>query len=157
MAMETKICLTQGLFAQVDSEDYPLVMQYSWYADKIGNTHYAATRIAGRKVYLHRLVTAAKPKDVVDHVDCNGLNCTKSNLRLVSKGENTIRRGPMGTSGFKGVSFVKSRSKWVAKHTDDVRGTVNLGRYKTPEEAARAYDAWASVNLGPLAYLNFSS
>jgi len=151
------IPLTQGKVALVDPDDYEAVAQFNWYADRNGNTWYAATRIAGQKVYLHRFVLQAKAKHIVDHADNNGLNCTKVNLRIVTKGENTIRRGPMGTSGFKGVSYDKSRNKWSAKHCDDVRGTVNLGRYKTPEEAARAYDAWASANLGPLAYLNFSS
>lgn len=155
--MIATIPLTQGKVALVDSEMVEVLQAFDWYADAIGNTWYAATKILGKKVYLHRFLLGVRGREIVDHIDCNGLNCCRSNLRVVTKSENTVRRGPMGTSGFKGVSYIRSRDRWVAKHSDDVRGTVNLGRFKTAEEAARAYDSWAAANLGPLAYLNFLS
>ena len=147
--------LTQGRQALVDADMSDVVCQFVWYADQIGNTWYAATRIAGRKVYLHRLVMQARATQLVDHIDCNGLNCLRSNLRFLSKSENTMRRGPL-KGQYKGVTYEKSRNKWVAKHTDDIRGTVNLGRYKTAEEAARVYDRYVRLEFGELAYVNFS-
>lgn len=56
---------------------------------------------------------------------------------------------------FKGISYSASRKKWQAKITVNGRG-ISLGRYVTPEDAARAYDsaaiaAWGAGNC----YLNF--
>ncbi len=146
--------LNQGLQAFVDDDVFVDAAQFHWYADLIGKTYYAATKVQGRKLYLHRYVMQAGDKQLVDHEDCNGLNCQRSNLRFLSKGENTMRRGPMN-GGFKGISYEKARGKWNAKHTDDVRGTVNLGRFKTAVEAARAYDTYIRCEFGELAYTNF--
>ena len=150
-----EIQLTQGHVAYVSDEDYANALTLRWYADRIGNTWYAATKVCGKKVYLHRLVVDARLGDIVDHIDCNGLNNMRENLRIVTKSENTMRRGPL-TGQYKGVGFERSRNKWTAKHSDDTRGTVNLGRFSTAIEAARAYDTYIRKTFGALAYTNFN-
>lgn len=153
--MALQIQLSQGKVALVSPEDYEAVSAYTWYADYAGNTWYAATRVNGKKTYLHRFVMQAGSGELVDHVDCDGLNCQRGNLRFLSKSANTIRRGAISKTGFKGVTFDKSRNRFMAKHCADSRGVVFLGRYVTAEEAARAYDAYARKYLGPLAFTNF--
>jgi hypothetical protein len=58
------------------------------------------------------------------------------------------------STGFKGVKFDKSRSKWMASLQIDGK-TINLGRFPDPEKAARAYDAAAYAAHGENCYLNF--
>lgn len=58
------------------------------------------------------------------------------------------------TSGFKGVSLDKGRSKWAAEITHN-RRHIHLGRFTSPEDAARAYDRKARELHGEFACLNF--
>src|SRR5947209_6547209 len=85
------------LSAIIDESDYELVSKYSWWADKIGKTYYAVTRIyvSGRnesgksfrtnKIYMHRLIMGSPKGSVVDHENHNGLDNQRSNLRILSK------------------------------------------------------------------------
>jgi hypothetical protein len=57
------------------------------------------------------------------------------------------------TSGFKGVTWDKSRSKWKA-HIHIERKIKNLGRFDSPEEAAIAYNEAALKYFGEFAFLN---
>jgi hypothetical protein len=153
-----------GLFALVDEADYPLVCDYRWNAVLDFNTFYAVrTWQEGRRsnrishtVRMHRQIIIPPPGMVIDHIDRNGLNNTRANLRLCTDLQNRANRNMMAanTSGFTGVSFSKRNSKW--KSTIHHAGAgVHLGYYATPEEAARAYDAAAIELRGEFAQLNF--
>lgn len=58
------------------------------------------------------------------------------------------------TSGYRGVNFAILKNKWRSYITVN-RMLFHLGYYKTPEEAARAYDKKARELLGDKAKLNF--
>jgi hypothetical protein len=76
----------------------------------------------------------------VDHIDGDGLNNTRSNLRVVTKTQNMQNRriNKNNTSGHKGVAWDKESQKWMAYiSSHGVRR--NLGRFETPEQAAAAY------------------
>jgi hypothetical protein len=91
-----------------------------------------------------------------DHIDGNGLNNQRSNLRASSQAENmrNRRRNIANVAGFKGVSPTRDGSKWRARiWRDDT--SVHLGTFATPEGAARAYDAAAMAQFGDFARLNF--
>jgi hypothetical protein len=151
--------LTRGQFALIDAADYPLVCEMAWCLHPMRCTTYAVsgTGLKGKRVYLHRLLMDAPSEMQVDHIDGNGLNCRRSNLRIVSCQQNRFNTGKTNsvvTSRFMGVSWDKTRGKWRATAKRD-RRHLYIGRYATEEQAARAYDAKARELFCEFARLNF--
>lgn len=154
-----KIALTQGKFALVDDEDYDFLMQWKWYANDSRGVIYArswgpyagAGQAGKRAVLMHNYLLGFIG---IDHIDGNGLNNTKLNLRKANQSQNTANTGKRknNKSGFKGVSQTKKSitKPWVAQ----IRiGTKNcfLGYFKTPEEASEAYKEAAKKHHGEFA------
>ena len=147
------IALTRGKVAIVDKEDYERLSQYKWYASESKGRFYAC-RKNKRAVYMHREIMRAAKGMVVDHIDGNGLNNRRSNLRVCRVCENIRnRRGAGGRSRYKGVSFVKHLKKWKAEITCGGRRR-HLGCFEEEIEAARAYDGKARELFGEFAYVN---
>ena len=92
----------------------------------------------------------------IDHIDGDGLNNRRANLRHCTNQENCRNQGLArnNRSGFKGVSWYPNSGKWVATIWDGKR-KVFLGYYADPVEAARAYDAKARELFGEFARPNF--
>ncbi len=90
------IPLTQGKFAQVDDEDYDYLNQWKWYTTKNHKTFYAARhiRINGKQklIYMHRVIMNIIKGYKTDHIDHNGLNNQKYNLRICTCQENNRNR-----------------------------------------------------------------
>jgi hypothetical protein len=145
--------LTQGLFATVDAADYKEVSKYKWAASRIGNKIYALAHIHGRIVLMHRFLLRPRRGYQVDHIDGNGLNNCRNNLRECTTGQNVANRGPRGgASRFVGVyrrgdrwrAGIGYRGRWYA-----------LGTYDDEVEAAKARDRKAVELHGVYAHLNF--
>ena len=157
--MSKEIPLTQGYVAIVDDEDFEYINQWKWWYN---NSHYACRNITiGKKkqavILMHRLILDAPKGLQVDHIDGNGLNNQRSNLRLATNQENQMNRRPHGkTSKYKGVCFYRFHKKisWLAQIKIG-KAHMNLGYHSTEEEAAKAYDAKAKELFGEYAYLNF--
>jgi hypothetical protein len=138
-----RIPLTKGMYALVDAEDVPVLSQYNWYAAPRGTTTYAATRLRDEKqthVYMHQMLLKVPADKMVDHINRNGLDDRKSNLREVDRVFNGLNRGQQRnarTSGHKGVSFEASRGKWRAEL--QVHGKKVSKRFNTEVEAATWY------------------
>lgn len=154
------IPLSRGLVAIVDAADYELACRYKWHAVKPSGAYYAASSYGPKNhrsyIYLHRLLMNAPSGVLIDHIDGNGLNCTRANLRLATRSQNNSNRDkqPKNKSGYKGVSWDKVNKKWVA-YIQVGNKSINLGRYATADDAARAYDAGAKKFHGEFARLNF--
>jgi hypothetical protein len=146
-------------WALVDKDDYDLVSDHRWRVVETGVhqvIQYAWGRLNGSWVPMHGLIMDPPRGMVVDHIDHNGLNNRRSNLRLATVAENTRwRRAPQGTlSRYKGVSRASRGGRWVATiQCGGIR--ENLGSYATEEEAARVYDHRARQLFKDFAWLNF--
>lgn len=158
--MVTKISLTQGYVAVIDDEDVPLVMPFRWNARKIGGHVYAWStgnaKLGLPVIGMHRLITNCQQGQLVDHIDRDGLNNTRANLRLATRAQNRLnaRRSSNNTSGFKGVHRCGRTRRWRSVITVDGR-KIRLGWFDSREDAARAYDAAAVKHYGDFARLNF--
>jgi hypothetical protein len=154
-----EIPLTQGKFAIVDAEDYPTVSGKRWFP--IGShTSYAVANIItddGKHttVRMHRLIMDAKPGQSVDHINGNGLDNRRCNLRFASQHQNNAnqRKHKNNTSGFKGVSLDKKLNKWRAMITIN-RRAVYIGSFNSRRAAAIAYDIQAIKHFGEYAKTN---
>jgi hypothetical protein len=148
----------------VDDEDYEFVVQWKWSLKVGGNTFYAHRKDKDNKeIKLHRvLLKLEDPNVVVDHVDGNGLNNQKSNLRACEHTNNKRNRRIdnkqtlSSTSKYKGVCWRSDTEKWSAQlHLDGKK--VHLGSFPKNCEiiGAYAYDVAAIKNFGEFACLNF--
>jgi hypothetical protein len=109
------------------------------------------------KTRIHRLILGltADDKVMVDHINRNGLDNRRENLRLATCSQNQFNKGAIGrTSSFKGVSLAKKNNKWQALVCKDKK-LKWLGYFLTELEAAQAYDNAAVILHGEFALLNF--
>lgn len=161
-----KIPLTQGYFALIDDDDYQLVNQYRWSINKHINTNYAVTNIilpdGSRKTWfrMHRLIMIPNDDQAIDHIDGNGLNNTRDNLRLCVASQNkanTLKqekyKNKKTTSKYKGVSWHKRDKKWTAQIGFN-RKLIHLGYFDNETEAAMTYNKAARLYFGEFARLN---
>lgn len=154
-----EIPLSQGLVALVDAEDAARVVAAGkWHVRVQSRTTYANRNIRrddGRwtTLNMHTFITGW-PR--VDHINGNGLDNRRANLRPATHAQNQRNKGLQSnnTSGFKGVCWDAPRGRWHAKICLNGR-TIFLGRFDEAEEAARAYDAAAVRYFGEFARLNF--
>jgi hypothetical protein len=148
--------------ARIDDEDFERVSPLKWKLEQRGSkqyaVHYPDANDPTNKLRMHRLIVGARSDAVVDHIDGDGLNNQRVNLRVCTQRENNHNRRKVegGTSRFKGVSFAKGRKKcWRAQIRDGEKSQC-LGYFKTEEGAARAYDAVARARFGEFPWLNFA-
>jgi len=152
-----EIPLTQGKVAIVDEEDADRVLAFKWSATRCRDTgrYYAGRREGRRFVSLHRFILNAPPDRQVDHVNRDGLDNRRSNLRLATPSQNQWNRERRSDNrtGFKGV-FAHKSGKWQALIKAN-RKHIYLGLFDSKEDAARAYDLAALLLHGEFARINF--
>lgn len=157
-----EVPLPCGRSALVDAEDESLIRGYRWasHEGSRATTRYvrASVRSADGKwtyVLMHRLILAVGPGVVVDHVNHDGLDNRRANLRVCSLTQNNGNRrlNRNNRSGFKGVYRDTRPGKWRAVLRVNGRART-LGRYASPEEAAKAYDEAAIAHFGEFALTN---
>jgi hypothetical protein len=150
--------------ALIDYKDYDLTFHKWSPIISPSGVVYAQRTISDRGrqiiVSLHRAVMSHMEDrpilstEIVDHVDSDGLNCQRSNLRIVTPLESSWNTRGRGQSGYKGVHYVPRDDTWRAYIT--VRGKlIYLGTSRNARMLAKRYDAAAVQHYGRFAKLNF--
>jgi hypothetical protein len=143
--------LTRGYEAVIEADDIPIVAGRNWFAqiarkpDGSVRTVYAVAnfrRSDGTRslLRLHRLINSTPCGLETDHIDGDGLNNRRANLRNVTTAEN-VRNARIrlnNSSGFKGVYWDNRASKWCGQIVSN-GVKVCLGYYETAVDAHAAY------------------
>lgn len=150
--------LSGGQWATIDATDADRVRGRVWFTSRSsGGIVYAASN--NPKTRMHRLILGAKPGQVVDHANGNGLDNRRCNIRICTASQNSMnmRKPSHGkTTAFKGVCLISDRAKKKYRASIKNAGKArHIGYFATAEEAARAYDAAALQHFGEFARLNF--
>ena len=139
----------------VDAEDAHFLTEgRRWQVSLHGKVFYVQRKTdAGSTEYLHRLVIKAPPRRVVDHINGDGRDNRRANLRFATTALNLANSRPR-TGQFKGVHWHTRSETWRAMITLN-RHQRHIGSFKTELEAALAYDIVANRVWGGFSRLNF--
>lgn len=148
--------LSNGMVAIVDAADAEWLSCYRWRALQVTRTWYAVRNERKRLIYMHREIMHPPAGLIVDHINRNGLDNRRCNLRLVTRSQNNMHAAKREgcSSSYKGVDWQAGSRKWRARIKAHGRH-IYLGMYETEIEAALAYDAAAIIYHGRFAVLNF--
>lgn len=167
-----EITLSRGKVALVDDEDYDRVNALKWHWHPGNTSHvknggqvptgYANRRhkSGGPTTPMHRFILGLtdldgidnSPDIEVDHINGDGLDNRRHNLRACTRAQNSHNSKPI-RGVFKGVFQRNNGKSWRAAIRVNDR-LLCLGTYTTPEMAAAAYNKAAREYFGEFAYLN---
>lgn len=153
--MTKEIKLTQGKYALVDDDDFEWLSKYKWcYCNRYA-IRQPSRKLGKRKlIQMHKEIMNTPDNLNTDHINGNGLDNRKCNLRICTHQQNLFnqKRRSNNVSGYKGIR--PDKYGWEAVIGYNYK-TITLGIYATPEEAAQAYDKKAIKLFGNFAKLNF--
>lgn len=151
----------------IDETDLPLVKAFKWWPVSVGKNkskHYAMTRLGGHPLAMHRLLLNAQKGQVVDHINRNGLDNRRKNLRFCTQSQNQqnrigwLKRFANHTQEspiYKGVwRSSHGGRRWEARICWENKQRY-IGTFDSCDEAAKAYDEYARMFHGKYARLNF--
>lgn len=128
-------------YAQVDSEDYPLLVRHKWILTSEG---YARTCLGNQYIYMHKLVLPVSGSLYVDHINRNRLDNFKENLREATNSQNQLNRHNTNRPE-RGISWHKIANKWRVRFTRGQKET-HLGLFDKWEDAVKARDEYLKEN-----------
>ena len=146
-----QITLPHGQYALVDDDDFEWLAASKWRAGRIGHTYYVDRPSMGchkdaRRERMHRIVMsrmlgrALNKGEDVDHVNGNGLDNQRANLRVTTRSQNLRNRhwkSPLASSKYVGVCWCKQTRRWAARIRIGGK-KVHIGRYSTEDDAMLA-------------------
>lgn len=146
-----EIVLTQGMHAIVDDENFDCLNQFKWYAHKEGRLFYARRNSAMKNRYrnvilMHRIIVNPPHSTEIDHINGNGLDNRKENLRIVTTRQNQQNQHTKKSSNFPGVSKTSNHKKWRTFIVLNGKQRY-LGQYEKETEAATVYQIACKVLL----------
>lgn len=156
--------LNHNLIGIIDQEDKDLLDHY-WFPTRGLHTHYIIRKPghgkSRRAIIMHRLILARiierplEKHELCDHINGNGLDNRRCNLRVVSRKENMWNSASKknSTSKYKGVSWQASNHKWRAAIRENGKANY-LGLFDNENQAARVYNEAAKRVYGEFARLN---
>lgn len=160
--MTKEIPLTKGMFALVDDDDFSRVNEYKWCAHQDGGRWYSFRYFSkdGQRTFmsLHRFIIGTPVGMETDHINGNGLDNRKCNVRICTRNQNQANKSKSWGkhSKYKGVSYAKNRQspkRWFAQIVSNNKH-YHCGYYLTEIEAAKAYNENAIKFFGEFARLN---
>ena len=129
----------------MDDADFEGLNRYKWYAHKSKNTYYAGRRIGKNRTFrmhqeicMHQEILGKKPGFITDHIDGDGLNNCRKNLRHVTPRQNRQNLHIKKSSRYPGVHWYKARGQWYAQIRLQGKNYF-LGHYANEREAFEAY------------------
>lgn len=167
-----KIALGNARFTLVDDEDFDWLNQWKWHYCKSGSgkVGYARNWNKGNPIRMHRLIMGDPDGKQIDHINGDGLDNQRKNLRTATASQNNMNRKQHNNQhGFKGIYFYNTRRYYNKKTTRTTnpknwkarikinRKFIHLGSYSTKEEAAKSYDRATKKYFGEFAHTNFST
>jgi hypothetical protein len=158
-----RIPLTRGQFAIVDPEDYACLAKHKWFLAQSPTGSYAARwqrlndKNIRKKIWMHRQIIDIPDNLVCDHINRNGLDNRKANLRPATISQNLSNRPKRRIktrSKYKGLEWDKTQRKWKTRIQHKGR-KIYLGSFTNEIDAAKAYDRAAKLYHKDFAVLNF--
>jgi hypothetical protein len=145
------IKLTKGYFAKVDDEDFEYLNQFKWCVQ--GNGRYVRRLSGYKQVLMHRFIMQPENGMVVDHLNGDGLDNRRCNLRVATPSQNGAnRKSIVGNSKYIGVHKLKNGTflSYIKKNYK----RTSIGVFNSEEKAAKAYNIKALELFGEFATLN---
>lgn len=158
-----EIELSRGKVALVDSEDWEYLNKFNWHTSNSSSKHTPLTswrayrKINKRRVGMHNIIMNCPKGMLIDHINHDGLDNRKSNLRICTPAQNSInkRNSPLRNNNYKGVKWLEHQQRWCVRMGSTKSGTAKyVGTYDTEIEAAKAYNNAAIEMYGEFACLN---
>lgn len=150
------IILNNGMKTMVDDLDFEYLNSFKWKVKLNKNNTYAYRSKNGKCIWMHRQILGLSDINLFsDHKDHNGLNNQRDNLRVSTRRQNNCNKksAKNSTSKYLGVSYDSHNKNWRATIFKDYKQT-NIGRFKTEENAATAYNIFAEKYHGRFANHN---
>lgn len=136
----------------VDIDDFHSLdeIKSEWKITIDHNNHYAITRFEGEMLVMHRFIMNAGQGTQIDHVNHNGLDNRKKNLRFVTTSENALNRSGAASnnlhSKIKNVYWDRNKKRWKASIT--IRGKpILLGYFRDKYDAAEKVRKFKELNV----------
>ena len=145
-----------GLVALIDECDYDRVSELRWWPRIDKNATYAFSQIERKTIYLHRFIVGPDPDNRVDHINHDGLDNRRCNLRICTNSENLRNRSGLAAtnrSGFLGIETMRDGS--FRATLSDHGKNVHVGVFRVAQEAAIARDIAARKLYGDFGVYNF--
>ena len=143
----------------IDVEDFELVSKYQWHIENSRKTiQYAQTNLcvkdSQKTIRLHRLLIPNVQQ--VDHINHNGLDNRKSNLRACNNRENNCNKDfskKPPKSGYTGIRYNEKVGSYYVRIMVNKK-EISLGHYNNLKDAIEARRQGEIKYFGKFRYSN---